>query len=276
VPEGCRPPLASPDGGRLAWLCDGGPPDLDALIEGDAEIQSRLIVTDGEGRDPREVWSHVEEGPDYRAIRLVSWRADGEAIYLSRPQYGVAWAYFDYNPGVTVLDLNTGQATQVGGLENVHDARVSPDGRWLAESRVAEWPRPGVTVTLRSLVDGAEHVVPCADEAMVAGGFSFSPENTWLAWREWVRDAQSGGSVLLVRAMRLPDGEPFTVHRDVEHAEPQVGGWLGRDELVLIYPRRENGTGGYSTVLTLPDTGPGFRFSPFTFLGLLGAPSPLP
>jgi hypothetical protein len=272
VPEGCRPPLASPDGSRLAWLCDGGPPDLDALIEGEVEIQSRLIVTDGEGRNPREVWGHIEEGPDYRAIRLVSWRADGEAIYLSRPQYGVAWAYFDYNPGVTVLDLNTGQATQIGSLENVHDALVSPDGRWLAESRVAEWPRPGVTVTLRSLVDGAEHFISCTDEAMVAGGFSFSPENTWLTWREWVRDAQteSGGSVLLVRALRVPDGEPFIVHRDVEHAEPQVGGWLGQDEMVLVYPRREDGTGGYSTVLTLPDTGPGFRFSSFIFLGVLG------
>jgi len=263
----CHLPLVSPDGSQLAWLCDDGPLDVDALINGSAEIHFQLIVTDGRGRDPREVWSHVEVGPDYRQVHPLSWRADGQVIYLSQPQYGVAWAYFDYNPGILALDTNTGQATQIGDLDGVHDGMASPDGAWLVQSRVAEWPDEGVFVTLRSLVDGTERDVTCAEGAKVAGDFSFSPDNAWLAWREWV--TEPGGGRLLIRALRLPDGEPLTVYGDVELGAPRIGGWLGRDDLVLVYPVREDGTGGHSTVVTLPAIGPGVSFSPFAFLGVL-------
>jgi len=270
------PPLVSPDGGRLAWLCDDGPPDLSALINGTAEIHFHLIVTDGLGGDPREVWSHVETGPDYRSVRLTGWRLDGEMVYLSRPRYGTAWAYFDYNPGMLALhvplDIGTGakagidQAVQIGDLEGVHDGRVSADGTWLAQSSIAEWPGETVTITLRSLVDGVERSIPCAEETVVAGDFSFSPDSAWMAWREWATGPDS--STFLVRALRLPDGEPFTVYEDVEQAAPHIGGWLSRDDLVLVYPVQEDGTGGYSTVVTLPAVGPGSYLSPFAFLGV--------
>jgi hypothetical protein len=60
------------------------------------------------------------------------------------------------------------------------------------------------------------------------------------------------------------------VYEDAEDVAPRIGGWLRRDDLVLVYPLREDGTGEYSTVVTLPATGPGAPFSPFVFLGLLG------
>jgi len=268
----CQPPVVSPDGERLAWLCDDGLPDVGAVMDGTAEIRFRLIVTDGRGRDAREVWHHVETGPSYRSIRLMGWRVDGEVLYLSRPKYGAAWAYFEYNPGILALDatftITDSHATQIGDLEDVHDGRVTPDGAWLAQSRVGEWPDEGVTVTVRSLVGRAERVLGCAPGTVAAGDFSFSPQDTWLAWRE--RVAAPGGANLLIRAMRLPDGEPLTVYEDAENAAPRIAGWLRRDDMVLVYPLREDGTGEYSTVVTLPATGPGAPFSPFVFLGLLG------
>ncbi len=103
---------------------------------------------------------------------------------------------------------------------------------------------------------------------MAAGDFSFSPHNVWLVWRE--RVPAPGGADLRIRALRLPDGEPLTVYEDAEGVAPRIGGWLRRDDLVLVYPLREDGTGEYSTVVTLPATGPGAPFSPFVFLGLLG------
>jgi hypothetical protein len=60
------------------------------------------------------------------------------------------------------------------------------------------------------------------------------------------------------------------VHEDVGNLAPRIGGWLRRDDLVLVYPLREDGSGEYSTVLTLPATGPGYPLSPFAFLGVLG------
>ncbi|MCP4543081.1 MAG: hypothetical protein GY832_38705 [Chloroflexi bacterium] len=264
---GCQPPLASPDARRLAWLCDNGVPDWSDLISGTAEINFRLMVTDDRGRNAREVWSHVQTGPDYRNIDLASWREDGRAVYLSQPKYGTAWAYFDYNPGMLALDLGTGQTTQIGDLDGVHDGQVSPDGTWLVQSKIVEWPDEGVFLTLRSLVDGTEKNILCAEGATVAGDFSFSPGNTWLAWREWA--TAPGGSMLLVRVLRLPDGEPLTVYGDAELTAPQIGGWLGQNDLVMIYPLQEDGTGGYSSVVTLPSTGIGNVFSPFAFLGIL-------
>jgi hypothetical protein len=271
VPRGladCQPPLVSPDGRRLAWLCDGGPPGMGALMDGTAEVHSRLIVTDWRARDVREVWHHVETGRACRSIRLMGWRGDGEVVYLSRPKYGAAWAYFEYNPGILALDVSTGQVTRIGDPDGVHDAVVSPDGAWLAQSTVDEWPRQGVTVTLRSLVGGMERAVACAPGAIAAGDFSFSPHNGWLAWRE--RVAAPGGSNLLIRALRLPDGDPLTVYEDAEDVAPRIGGWLRRDDLVLVHPVREDGTGEHSALVTLPATGPGVSFSPFVFLGVVG------
>ncbi len=264
---GCQPPLASPDASQLAWLCDDGVPDWSDLMSGTAEINFRLMATDDRGRNAREAWSQVQTGPDYRNINLVSWRDDGKVVYLSQPKYGTAWAYFDYNPGMLSLDLNTGETTLIGDLEGVHDARVSPDGTWLVQSKIVEWPDEGVFLSLRSLVDGTEKNILCAEGATVAGDFSFSPGNTWLAWREWA--TAPGGSMLLIRVLRLPDGEPLTVYGDAELTAPQIGGWLGQNDLVMIYPVQEDGTGGYSSVVTLPATGAGDVFSPFSFLGTL-------
>jgi hypothetical protein len=266
--DGCQPPLVSPDGERLAWVCHDGLPDWQAVISGTAEIHFRVIVTDGRGRDPREVWHHVETGPDYRGVQPLGWRADGAMVYLSRPEYGAAWAYFQYNPGILALHVNVGQATQIGDLEGVHDGLVSPDGAWIVQSRVGRCPEEGGRVSLRSLVEGTERAFACAAGTTAAGDFSFSPESTWLAWREWVRGP--AGPKFTIRALRLPDGEPFTVYEDGEEVAPRIGGWLGRDELVLVYPLREDGTGEYSTVVTLPATGPGYPLSPFVFLGVLG------
>jgi hypothetical protein len=217
------------------------------------------------------------------------WRADGKVIYLSQPKYGVAHAYFDYNPGILALDVDTGQVTQIGDLDGIHDGLVNSDGTWLVQSRAAKWPSTGVSITLRSLVDGSERgserSIACADGFIVAGDFSFSPDNTWVAWREWGTAGQ-GMAHILIRALRLPDGEPLAVYEEIESAAPQIGGWLRGGDLVLVYsmwgsgggdaqenhaggPFPENTSRGYSTVVALPSTGPGIVFSPFTFLNIL-------
>lgn len=262
---GCRSPLPSMDGERLAWLCDSGAPEWSEIISGTAKVHFRLLLTDKSGHNPQEVWQYTEEGPDYRDFELLGWRADGEVVYLSRPKYGTAWAYFDYNPGIMALDVTTGKITQLGDLENIHDGRVSPDGAWLVQSKVAEWPEEGVTLLLRSLVDGTERAIACTEGALVAGDFSFSPANTWLAWRELVK--APGGTMVLVRFMNLPGGEPLTAYGDVDSGAPLIGGWLGEDDLVLVYPRLGDGTGGHSSVIRLPATGAGEVFSPYTFVG---------
>lgn len=269
ISEGCHPPLVSPDGSRMAWLC-GESPDMNALIDGTAELHYRVLITDGDGNDPREVWEHVETGPGYRSLHLVSWRADGTVIYLAQPEYGMVWALFDYNPGMLALDVNTGQVAQVGDLESLHDALVSPDGVWLAQAKIATWSGESVTITLRSLIDGTERVVPGAEGAWLAGDFSFSPDGAWLAWQEWV--PMPGSQVFLIRALRLPAGEPVTVYEEALtegagiSAPSIVGGWLGKDDLVLV----QEGGKGPSTLVTLPSAGPGFLFSPFAFLGVCG------
>ena len=162
----------------------------------------------------------------------------------------------------------TGETNRIGDLENVHDGLISPDGVWLAQSVVTEWPSEGVFVSLRSLVDGTTREVASAERAKVAGDFSFSPGNTWLAWREWT--TAPGGSIMMVRVLQMPDGEPLTVYGDAEMVAPEIGGWLGSNELVLVYPRQEDGTGGYTTVVNLPAVGGGEFLSPFTFLGTYG------
>jgi len=267
VLAGCRPPLVDPAGGQLAWLCDDGVPDWPDIVSGTAEIHFRLIVTDDRGRHPREVWNYVEAGPDYRDVQLIGWREDGGAVYLSRPKYGTAWAYFDYNPGIVVLELSTGEAREVGDLEGVHDGAVSPDGAWLVQSRIGESPNEQVVLLLRSLVDGTERTVSGAEGAMVAGDFSFAPDNAWLAWREWA--TAPGGSIFLIRVLQLPDGEPITVYGEAELTAPQIGGWIGKDDLILVYPPQQHGAGGYSTIVNLPAVGKGDTFSPFAFLGVL-------
>jgi hypothetical protein len=258
----------SPDGERLAWLCHDGLPDWQAVISGTAEIHFRVIVSDGRGRRAREVWHHVETGPDYRAVHPLGWGADGATVYLSRPQYGAGGPYFENNPGILALDVDTGQATQIGDLNGVHDGLVSADGAWLVQSGITQGPGDGECLMLRSLVKGTERAFACGVGTVAAGDFSFSAGNTWLAWREWVRGP--GVSDFTIRALRLPDGEPFTVYRDGEDVAPRIGGWLRGDELVLVYPLREDGTGEYSTVIRLPATGPGYPLSPFVFVGVLG------
>lgn len=267
APDRCQAPVASPDGEQLAWLCNDGPPDWQAMVDGTAEIRFRLILTDWRGRRAREVWQRVETGPTYRDVHPMSWRADSAVVYLSQPQYGVAWAFFEYNPGILAIDVATGQATQIGDLDGVQDGRVSPDGAWLVQSRIANRPGAGVSITLRSLVDGERQTFAPAPGTQAAGDFSFSPDNAWLAWREWGRGP--AGSRFAIRALRLPQGEPFTLYEAEENAAPRIGGWLRRDDLVLVYPLQKDGTGEYSTVLALPATGPGYPLSPFVFVGIL-------
>ena len=60
------------------------------------------------------------------------------------------------------------------------------------------------------------------------------------------------------------------MYQDEQDVAPRIGGWLGPDDLVLVHPLREDGTGEYSTRVTLPATGPGYPLSPFVFVGVWG------
>lgn len=265
----CHSPVVSADGQKLAWICDGSPPNWSALVDHTAEIPFHLIITDDEGKNEREVWTHVEAGPDYRSFRPMGWRDDGEVIYLSQPKYGAAQTHLDYNPGVMAFNLNSGEMEQIGDLEGAYDARVSSDGAWLIQSKTetrSEGER--VQIQLRSLVNDFERPIASAEGATIAGDFSFSPREKWVAWREWVQT--TGGSILLVRAMRLPDGEAITICGDIEDAAPKIGGWLREGELVMVYPVRPDGTGGQSASIVLPNVGQGAVFSPHSFIGVLG------
>jgi hypothetical protein len=250
----------TPDGSRLAWLFVDDQVDLGSRT-GKADF--RLVITDRRGNDPREVWHRVETPSNFRWIKLLGWRADGGEVYLSQRRYVEAATYFELNPGILAVDVATGEVTQVGDLEGVTDAAVSADGVWLVQAETALGPAGSLTVTLCALIDKAKIHIPGAEGALLAGDFSFAPDSGWLAWREW--GSMPGSSTLLIRALHLPDGKPFTVYEEAsDHAPTVIGGWMGRDDLVLV---QENGTGP-STVVTLPSTGLGSPLSPFVFLGV--------
>lgn len=252
--------LVAPDGDRIAWLFLG---NQISLVDGSGEAYFRLVLTDGEGRDPRQIWEHISTFYNNQGFALVGWRDDGKVLYLSQPRLGVAWPCFNYRPGMLALDVSTGQVTQIGA-DDAFDAAVSPDGDWLVQSYA------GQSIILRSLVDGTERAIPYTDGTDVAGDFSFSPGNTWLAWQEHV---MTPGKFRL-RAMRLPGGEPFTVYEVDEYAvrEHRIAGWLGPDELVVV--RKEVTPHGSSYLITLPSTGPGVLLSPFAFLSVQKPPPP--
>ncbi len=229
------------------------------------EFHFALVLTDAEGNHPRQVWNHVESGPGYNIPHLVSWRADGEVIYLTQRAYMVAWSRFNYRPAMLALNVSTGQATQIGD-DAADDAAVSPDGRWLVQ---AFHSQPEDKVLLRSLVDGTERTI-IGTEGTGKGGigdFSFAPGNRWLAWQECVGFSSSS---FRLRALRLPDGEPFTVY-EADVAEQVIAGWMGPDDLVIMRTL----PAGSSYLIPLPSEGPGCKFSPYDFLGVLGeAPVP--
>jgi len=248
------------DGSRLAWLFVDDQIDVGSRT-GKADF--RLVVTDRQGNDPREVWHRVETPSNFRWSKLLGWRADGGEVYLSQRRYIEAATYFELNPGILAVDVATGEVTQVGDLEGVTDAAVSADGVWLVQAETVLGPAGSLTVTLCALIDKAKIHIPGAEGALLAGDFSFAPDSGWLSWREW--GSMPDGSKLLIRAMHLPEGEPFTVYEEPsDYAPTVIGGWMGRDDLVLV---QENGTGP-STVVTLPSTGLGSPLSPFVFLGV--------
>jgi hypothetical protein len=253
---------ASPDGDKLAWLFTD---DQINLRRKSGEAHFRLIVTDGQGNGPQEIWHRVETPPDTRWINLLGWRSDAEEIYLSQSEYQEAAPYFKLNPGIMAVGVVTDGVTVVGDLEGVADAAVSPDGVWLVQAMTNMEPTGNLTITLLALIDKAKIHIPGTKGAWLAGDFSFAPGSGWLAWREW--GTMPDGSVLVVRARHLPDGEPFTVYQEASDDSPVViGGWIGEDDLVLV---QENGAGP-STVISLPSSlGLGSPLSPFAFLGVL-------
>jgi hypothetical protein len=253
---------ASPSGDRLAWLFAD---DQINLRRRSGEAHFRLVVTDGQGNDPQELWHHVETPPDPRWINLLGWRSDLEEIYLSQSAYQETAPYFELNPGVIAVGVVTDGVTMVGDLEGVADAAVSSDGVWLVQAMTDMEPTGNLTITLLALIDKAKIHVPGIEGAWLAGDFSFAPGSGWLAWREW--GAMPDGSTLVVRARHLPDGEPFTVYQEVsDDSLVVIRGWIGEGDLVLV---QENGAGP-STVVSLPSSpGLGSPLSPFAFLGVL-------
>jgi len=232
--EGCRGPLVSPQGDQITWLCDGEP---QCLLCGDGERPPnhfRLIVTDHDGGNARLAWEHIELGPNYTVPTLVSWRSDGAVIYLAQPEYGAGSCCFNYRPGLLALDVQTGQTSLLGNRENIGDAAVSPSGAWLVQTSIAPPPDDTAALHIQSLETGTEYVIPCGEEVLTAGDFSFSPHERWLAWQEYL--ALPGVASYRVRAARLPDGEPVTLY-EVEEAEmnsePRIATWREPDEIVL-------------------------------------------
>lgn len=255
----CHPPLVAPGGEQLAWICENLTTASFEDLEKGNDFDIRLVITDGEGNDARVVWQHTETGPLYKAHRVVSWRADGESVYLTRRPVGVAWPAFDYRPGMLEVRLETGDEIAIGD-EDAGDAAVSPDGSWLVQAFHGE---PDV-VHLLSLIDGTERTIPGMEGVEIIGDFSFSPDNSWLVWQEIL--GLPPGTPFRLRAVRLADGEPFLVH-ETDGGEQIVGGWLGPDALVVV--RHGETAAGSSYLITLPTEGAGQRISPYDFLGVL-------
>jgi hypothetical protein len=258
----CRPPLPTPEGDRLAWICENlSTASFEALEQG-GTFDFKMAITDGEGNEPHVVWQHTETGPLYNTFRLVSWQADGESVAMTMHAASVAWPRFDYHPNLLWVRLDTGEETPIGDPD-AGDAALSDDGHWLAQAFHGE---PDV-VRLRSLADSAERTITGTEGVEIIGDFSFSPGNIWLVWQEC---PDLFLPPFRLRALRLPDGEPFTVH-EAEVAEQSVAGWLGPDELVVV--RNGEGPVGSSYLITLPFEGAGSKISPHDFLGV-PAPSP--
>ena len=249
--------LVAADGSQMAWLF------LDnhiSLADRSGEAHYRLILTDGEGRHPHLVWERIATFYDNRGAALLAWRNDGQVLYLSQPWLGEAWCCFAYNPSVMALDVASGK-TRVLGDEDAFDAAVSPDGAWLAQSF------DGGEVRLRALDRDHERVFPGGEKAKVAGDFSFDPQGHWLAWLELTTN-----DLYRLRVVPLPDGEPSTLWQIERHLvtdEPDLAGWLGPDEAVMVIHKAD--MSGSSYRIHLPDGKPQ-RFSHYDFLGVLGPP----
>jgi Tol biopolymer transport system component len=264
VPEvltACRPPLPHPAGDRLAWLCyDQLPVPGD---ESTLQTEYRVVLTGGQGEEPQEIGQFVTAAPDYRSLQLHDWSADGSTLYLLQREPMVTWAHFTYAPSLIALEVETGLVTVVEGQENAFESRVSPGGTWFAQSTATETLET-TEILLRQLEDGTERRIPGTAGSGLAGDLSFSPDGTWLVWREW---SAGPPQRFLVRALRLPDGVPFLLHEQpLEEGEDSphlsIAGWLDDESVVL------SGSGGPSYALRLPSA-PLVPLSPFEFLELL-------
>mgnify|MGYP006284791713 FL=1 len=255
----CWSPLVAPEGAQLAWMCENLSAASFEELESGAAYEFKLVITDGEGNDPRVVWQHTETGPLYKTHRLVSWRADWESVYLTRRPVGVAWPAFGYHPSMLEVRLKSGEEIVIGE-EEAGDAAVSPDGRWLAQAFHGE---PD-SVQIRSLVAGAEYAIPGLAGVENIGDFSFSPDGRWLVWQETL--SIHADPPFRLRAVQLPDGDPFLIY-EADATEQSVAGWLEPDQLVVV--RHGEAAAGSSYLISLPDGGPGCRISNYDFVGVL-------
>jgi hypothetical protein len=259
VLDRCNPPLVSSDGDRLAWICTDRPAVGSVVADQRPDDHFQLVITDGEGRDPRVVWHHTVSGLDDSLPHLVGWQEDGAVIYLAWHAAVQAERRFGYHPGMLAIRTDTGAVTSIG-RSYAEDAAVSPDGSWLVQAFSGH---PRGEVHLQSLREGAERIIVSTEGVREMGDFTFSPGNAWLAWQEYAP------GVFRVRATRLPDGDPFTVY-DVNEDQVRIhtlAGWLEPDQLVVV--RTEERAVGSSYLITLPSTGPGCKLSSYDFLGVM-------
>ncbi|MFP3941878.1 MAG: PDZ domain-containing protein [Thermoanaerobaculia bacterium] len=135
-----RDPAWSPDGRRVAYWSDR---------TGEYELYVR--PADGSGEERRLTHDGADE-PTWR--HAPRWSPDGTKL-----------AFGDRDARLRVVDAETGEATTVdrGVLGDITDHRWSPDGRWLAYTKVGSSRLPSVWV--HDLESGATHQLTGDDTA---------------------------------------------------------------------------------------------------------------
>lgn len=232
--SGVRP---SPDGQRVAWLLEVTDPPLTftACDEPGSEAcpgrDYELYVTEADGTET--LLSAWRIDYPYPNAYIQSW-IDGQ-IVLDHRMWGVASPLPMYGGGLTAIDDQTGELTEITPLTDA-DELISADGRWIAHQGYGTVP-----LTLRNLETGAEWS-PVAPERTHSGEFSFSPSGRYFAYglfhnllgsdgpltiEVWVYDTETGETTLLARTGDYSsEGQVVFTH---------VSAWLSDDLPVITH-----------------------------------------
>ena len=233
-------PRLSPDGKRIAFGSDDGKEAIVWIYDVAGARSARRLTLGGRNRVP--VWSadgeHVAFQSDRDGDLGLFWqRADGTtaAERLTKPDKDTAHVPESWSPdgktllfsvakgssyAVAALSLPDKKVTPVGGIQSAFppSATFSPDGRWVAYSRLAPGTAAGSLFVQPFPTTGATYPISKGN------GFHpmWSPDGKELFYLRAARGAQHSSAVSVTTRPTFTFGNPVPVPSTFRRARPRV------------------------------------------------------